>query len=91
MNKIIKYLSIIIPIVLSLVLVVNILIYYTSFSNNEKIIKDTNTYKERTNENNKRNEELLTEINETKAEKEDKIWEYDRWIKWNQEIKEKIN
>ena len=29
--------------------------------------------------------------NNIKEEKKEKIWEHERWIKWNQEIKEKIN
>ncbi|MBQ2873012.1 MAG: hypothetical protein IJE89_03325 [Bacilli bacterium] len=91
MNKISKYLSIIIPIILLIALAINILKYYTSFSDNKNIVKDSNSYQEKININNKKNEELVTEINKIKTEKEDKIWEYERWIKWNQEIKEKIN
>lgn len=91
MNKVVKYLLIIFPILLLIILVINISIYYVDLNNNKNIIKENNGYLESIKESTTKNNELLIEIDKLKKEKKDKIWEYDRWTRWNQEIKEKIN
>lgn len=91
MIKKLKYTLIVIPIILSILLIVNIIKYYNSFNKNENIIQNDNNFQERAKENNDKKEQLITELNNKKDEKKDEIWEYNRWKKWNQEIKEKIN
>ena len=91
MNKVVKYLLIIFPIVLAITLVINTITYYINLNNNKNIIKDNNQYQEKIKNNNIKNQELLIKLNQKKEDNKDKIWEYNRWTKWNQEIKEKIN
>ena len=91
MNKIIKYLLVICPIILSILLVVNITKYQSAITNNKSIIESTNNYELQINNNITKKEELEKEISSLKEKNKDKIWQYDRWIKWNKEIKEKIN
>ena len=91
MIKKLKYLLIIIPIILSINLILNIYKYNNTLKQNQDIIKNNNSYQEKTNKYNKDKEQLIIELNNLKEEKKEKIWENERWIKWNQEIKEKIN
>lgn len=91
MIKKIKYLLIIFPIILSILLVVNICKYQNTKNNLNKLNTNISNYQEKIKVNNQKKEKLITELNNLKEEKKDKIWEYDRWIKWNQEIKEKIS
>jgi len=91
MIKKLKYLLIIIPIILSINLILNIYKYNNTLKQNQDIIKNNNSYQEKTNKYNKDKEQLIIELNNLKEEKKEKIWEHERWIKWNQEIKEKIN
>lgn len=91
MKVILKYLLIIFPILLSIILIINITLYFKNLSNNNIIIDNTKDYQEKIKKDNSSNKELLIEIDKIKEEKKDKIWEYDRWTKWNQEIIEKIN
>ena len=91
MIKKLKYLLIAFPIILSVILIVNIIIYTNFKKNNLNIVKNSNNYQDKINQNNLKKEQLTTKINSLKEENKDKLWEYDRWIKWNQEIKAKIN
>lgn len=91
MIKIIKYILVICPIILSILLVVNITKYNEAKSNNKSIIESTNNYEVKINDNITKKEELKKEVLSLQEENKDKIWQYDRWIKWNKEIKEKIN
>lgn len=91
MNKIIKGILIIIPIVLSGFLALNINKYNNTTKENKTINKKIiNKQEDVINSTNKK-EELETKINELKEEKKDKINEYERWLKWEEEIKSKVN
>ena len=91
MIKKLNFLLIIFPIILSILLVINIYKYLDNKNNNQNIINNTQEYNIKIQENNNILEKLTNEINTLKEEKKDKIWEYERWLKWDQEIKEKIN
>lgn len=89
--KYIKYILIGCPIILTILLGINIYKYTSYKINNEEIIKSTNNYNQKITENNKKQQQLNKELTDLKKEKEDKIWEYERWIKWNEEMLKKIN
>lgn len=91
MNKVLKCILIIFPIIFTIILVINISFYYVNLNNNQNIIEKKNNYQEKIDSNSKKNKELLIKLNEKKEDNKDKNWEYERWEKWNQEIKEKIN
>lgn len=91
MIKVVKFSLIICSFILTALLVVNIIKYNNNLKNNNNLIDTTNNYQNKIKDNNTKKEQLETELISLKEEKKDKIWEYDRWIKWNQEIKEKIN
>ena len=89
--KKLNFLLIIFPIILTILLGINIYKYLDSKNKNEDIINNTQDYNLKIQENNNKLEELTNEINSLKEEKKDKLWEYERWLKWDQEIKAKIN
>ena len=91
MNKVLKCILIIFPIIFTIILVINISFYYVNLNNNQNIIEKKNNYQEKIDSNSEKNKELLIKLNEKKEDNKDKNWEYERWEKWNQEIKEKIN
>jgi len=91
MIKKLKYLLLIFPIILSICLVINISKYQKTKNNLKNINTNISTYQNKTNESKQQKEKLLTELNNLKEQNKDKILEYDRWIKWNQEINSKIN
>lgn len=91
MIKSLKYSLIGIPFILTILLGVNIYKYYSYKNNNQKVINITNNYSEKINENHNKQDELNKELTTLKDEKKDKIWEYERWVKWNQKILELIN
>ena len=91
MNKIIKSILIVCPIILTILLGINIYKYITYKENNKNLIENTNNYNSKTNENTIKTENLNIELSSLKEEKKDKLWEYERWIKWQKEIIEKIN
>lgn len=86
-----NYLLFIIPIILSILLVINISIYNTNKNKNNKLITNINNYQEDIKKITNNKEELNNRLEILKEKNQDKIWEYDRWIKWNKEIKEKID
>ena len=89
--KYIKYILIICPIILSILLTINIYKYINIKNNNTNIIENTNIFKNNFNKNINKQEELQKELNKLKENNKDKIIELNRWIKWNKEIQEKIN
>ena len=91
MNKIIKSILIVCPIILTILLGINIYKYVSYKENNQTLIENTNNYESKTNENTIKKENLNNELSSLKEEKKDKLWEYERWIKWNKEMLEKIN
>lgn len=86
-----NYLSFIIPIILSILLVINISIYNTNKNKNNKLITNINNYQEDIKKITYNKEELNNQLEILKEKNQNKIWEYLRWIKWNKEIKEKID
>lgn len=86
-----NYLLFIIPIILSILLVINISIYNTNKNKNKKLITNINNYQEDIKKITNNKEELNNQLEILKEKNQDKIWEYNRWIKWNKEIKEKID
>ena len=91
MNKKRNYLLFIIPIILLILLVINISIYNTNKNKNNKLITNINNYQEDIKKITYNKEELNNQLEILKEKNQDKIWEYVRWIKWNKEIKEKID
>lgn len=91
MIKTVKYILIICPIILSILLTINIYKYISLTKQNKDIIENNSIYEEKVQNLNTEKDTINTELNNLKEKYKDKIWEYDRWIKWNQEIKEKIN
>jgi len=90
MKKTLKYILISVPCVLTILLGINIYKYISYQNNNELTIENTNNYNEKISDNNNKLESLNDELTSLKEEKEDKIWEYERWIKWNKEMLELI-
>lgn len=91
MNKIIKRILIIIPIILSGFLALNIYKYNTVSNKHKEIDKNLINQQEKNKNSNTEKEELITKSNKLKEEKKDKIKNYERWLKWEEEIKAKIN
>lgn len=91
MIKIIKILLIVCSMILFVFLGKNIHTYLFYKDNNEVIIKNTNNYEQKINDNIIQINNLNNELNALKEQNSEKIWNYDRWIKWNNEILEKIN
>lgn len=91
MNKILKSILIVIPIILTILLGINIYKYITYKENNKTLIDNTNNFEFKINDNTIKEENLNNELSSLKEERKEKLWEYERWIKWNQEMLEKIN
>lgn len=91
MIKIIKILLIVCSMILFVFLSKNIHTYLFYKDNNEVIIKNTNNYEQKINDNIIKINNLNNELNALKEQNSEKIWNYERWIKWNNEILEKIN
>lgn len=91
MNKIVKYILIICPIILSLLLGINIYKYISSKNQNENLIDKSNTYELKNQDNLTKKEKLEQELTSLKEKNKDKIERYEKWIKWNEEMQEKIN
>jgi len=90
MNKILKSILIVIPIILTILLGINIYKYITYKENNKTLIDNTNNFEFKINDNTIKEENLNNELSSLKEERKEKLWEYERWIKWNQEMLEKI-
>lgn len=91
MNKTLKKILIICPIILSISLVANIYKYTTSKNKNNNLIKTTNEYELKINNDNSKKNQIENELKLLKEEKKDKIERYEKWIKWNKEIEDLIN
>lgn len=91
MMKFFKYFLVILPILLISLLGINIYKYYTYKNENQSIIENTNDIELKINDDITKKDNLNNELISLKKEKEDKIWEYERWIKWNKEILDMIN
>lgn len=91
MIKKLKYLLIVIPLILSITLIINISKYIHYKKEYTNLFNQISDYKNKEKNNQEKINNLTTEINNLKENKKDKIWEYDRWTKWNQEINSKIN
>ena len=88
--KILKYIYVICPIILAGTLIINIYKYYNKQIEYNNLTKTTNNYNLQIQEiENQKNQFELT-LSSLKEEQKDKIKEYERWIKWNEEIKQKI-
>lgn len=86
-----NYLLFIIPIILLILLGINLFIYNTNNNKNKTLITNINNYQENIKKITNNKEELNNQLVIIKEKQKDKIWEYERWIKWNKEIKEKID
>ena len=91
MIKFLKSILLVLPIILTILLGINIYKYYTYQEENNIIIENTNNINNQINDNKNKIDSLNKELTSLKEEKKEEIWKYDRWIKWNKEIKEKIN
>lgn len=91
MMKFIKILLIVCPLILLVLLGQNIYTYLFYKNNNQEIIENTNNYEAKIKDNTIKNNNLNNELNTLKEENSEKIWDYERWIKWKSEILEKIN
>lgn len=89
--KYVRFCLVLCPIILVLLLILNINIYLKKEYNNKKIIESTNDYKNRINEVAIKQNNLNNELTSLKKENPNKVWDYERWTKWNKEILEKIN
>ena len=89
--KYLKYIIIICPLILSILLVINIYKYTNIKNNNLSILESINNLKTNLKNNTNKNKELQKELDNLKEENKDKIQELNKWIKWNKEIKEKMN
>lgn len=90
MKKTLKYILIGVPCVLIILLGINIYKYISYQNDNELIIESTNSYNNKINKNKNKLDNLNDELTSLKEEKEDKLWEYERWIKWKKEMLELI-
>ena len=91
MIKFLKSILLVLPIILTILLGINIYKYYTYTEENNTIIENTNNTNNLINDNKNKIDSLNKELTSLKEEKKEEIWKYDRWIKWNKEIQEKIN
>lgn len=89
--KILKYIYIICPIILSITLIISVYKYYNKQTEYNNLTKETNNYNIQIKEIENQKEQFELSLTSLKEEQKDKIKEYERWIKWNKEIKEKIN
>ncbi len=91
MIKFLKQILIVCPIILTILLAINIYKYNNYKNTNQNHIDNTNNLELKINDNTNKIENLNDELTSLKEEEKDKIWEYERWIKWNKEMLEKIN
>lgn len=91
MIKYLKYILIVCPIILSILLGINIYKNIKLLKENNKIIENTNNFEKQIIDNNKKKEEQLNILSSLKESKKTQIEEYERWIKWKKAIEEKIN
>ena len=66
-----------------------LLVLHNTIDNIENTLSEMSNYSSDFKLNIKE-ENLNNELSSLKEEKKDKLWEYNRWIKWNQEMLEKI-
>ena len=90
MIKYLKTILIVCTIILTILLGINIYKHFSYQQENKNIIENTNNIKNKIIENTTKIENLNKELNSLKEEKKEELWKYNRWIKWNQEILEKI-
>ena len=90
MIKYLKTILIVCPIILTILLGINIYKYYSYQKDNNNIIENTNNIKNQILENTTKIENLNKELTDLSEEKKEELWKYNRWLKWNQEIQEKI-
>lgn len=91
MKKNKKYILVAFPTILLIALVINLYQYQSNQIENREVQKKMDTYQTKRKEFDAKKLTLTDKITKLKEEKKDKLWEYDRWIKWKQEIEEKIN
>ena len=89
--KILKYIYIICPIILATTLIISIYKYYNKQNEYNNLEKETSNYNLQIKEIETKKEQFELTLSSLKEEKKEKIKEYERWIKWKEEIKEKIN
>ena len=89
--KILKYIYIICPIILSITLILNIYKYYNKQQEYNNLKETNNNYNIQIKEIETQKEQFESTLSSLKEQQKDKINEYERWIKWNEEIKQKLN
>ena len=82
---------IICPIILATTLIISIYKYYNKQNEYNNLEKETSNYNLQIKEIETKKEQFELTLSSLKEEKKEKIKEYERWIKWKEEIKEKIN
>lgn len=88
--KYIKICLIIIPILLTILLGKNIYDYFENKKINQEKLESINNYDNKLNDDLTKYSNLNTELETLKEVNKEKIMEYERWIKWNNEIIEKM-
>ena len=88
--KYIKICLIIIPILLTILLGKNIYDYFENKKINQEKLESINNYDNKLNDDLTKYSNLNTELETLKEVNKEKIMEYERWIKWNNEIVEKM-
>lgn len=88
--KYIKICLIIIPILLTILLGKNIYDYFENKKISQEKLESINNYDKKLNDDLTKYSNLNTELETLKEVNKEKIIEYERWIKWNNEIVEKM-
>lgn len=88
--KYIKICLIIIPILLTILLGKNIYDYFENKKISQEKLESINNYDNKLNSDLTKYSNLNTELETLKEVNKEKIMEYERWIKWNNEIVEKM-
>ena len=88
--KYIKICLIIIPILLTILLGKNIYDYFENKKISQEKLESINNYDNKLNDDLTKYSNLNTELETLKEVNKEKIMEYERWIKWNNEIVEKM-
>jgi len=91
MIKKLKYILIIFPIILSILLIINISKYQKTKTKLNNLNTNISTYQNKINEINTKEQTLSNELNKLNEQNNDKILEYHKWIQWKKEILSKIN
>ena len=89
--KILKKIYIICPIILALTLIISIYKYYNKQIEYNNLLKETSNYNLQIKEIETKKEQFELTLSSLKEQQQDKIKEYERWIKWKEEIDAKIN